>query len=144
MYAATSGEIVVAGEPVSIMSPHDAQSASIRLCINMATWLRHYSVRETFSLGSSPHSNGSGRRLENGSVWATALLERVNMPIDPRTPVQALRPDQVAMVSIAKALATDAKASFPMNLSRLWSRWRSGYCLIKCVTWSPKVAHFST
>jgi ABC-type sugar transport system ATPase subunit len=40
---------------------------------------------------------------------AQELLERVGLDIDPRAPVERLRPDEVAMVSIAKAIATDAK-----------------------------------
>jgi ABC-type sugar transport system ATPase subunit len=110
VYAATSGEIAVAGEPVSIMSPHDAQAAGIAVVHQHGNLVASLSVEENLLLGNPlPTRMGAVVDWKAVRTRAAALLERVNMPIDPRTPVQALRPDQVAMVSIAKALATNAK-----------------------------------
>jgi ABC-type sugar transport system ATPase subunit len=110
VYAATSGEIVVAGEPVSISSPHDAQAAGIAVVHQHGNLVASLSVEENLLLGKPlPTRMGAVVDWKAVRAQAAALLERVNMQIDPRTPVKALRPDQVAMVSIAKALATDAK-----------------------------------
>ncbi len=110
VYAATAGEIAVAGKPVSIASPHDAQTARIAVVHQHGNLVASLSVEENLLLGKPlPARMGAVVDWKAVRARAAALLERVNMPIDPRTLVQALRPDQVAMVSIAKALATDAK-----------------------------------
>ena len=110
VYAATSGEIAVAGEPVSITSPHDAQAAGIAVVHQHGNLVASLSVEENLLLGKPlPTRMGAVIDWKAVRARARALLDRVEMSIDPRMPVQSLRPDQVAMVSIAKALATDAK-----------------------------------
>lgn len=110
LYEATAGEIRVAGELVRIASPHDAQAAGIAVVHQHGNLVASLSVQENLLLGKPlPRRAGSVIDWTKVRREASSLLEHVNLSIDPRTLVQSLRPDQVAMVSIAKALATKAK-----------------------------------
>jgi ABC-type sugar transport system ATPase subunit len=110
VYQPDAGEILVEGRPVRFGSPHDAQAAGIAVVHQHGNLVPSLSVQENLLLGEAlPRRMGL---LVNWSVVrarARQLLERVGLAVDPSAPVASLRPDEVAMVSIAKAIATNAR-----------------------------------
>ena len=68
------------------------------------------SVRENLALADSLPRRG-GIFVDWGAMERRAkkLLDRVGLRIDPKTEVSKLRPDESAMVAIAKAIGSDAK-----------------------------------
>ena len=111
VYPSDGGEIQVGGKAMSFHDPHEAQAAGIAVVHQHGNLVPSLSVQENLLLGES-----LPRRLGVLIDWpavrrrTTQLLERVGLKdIDPAALVASLRPDEVAMVSIAKAIATNAK-----------------------------------
>ena len=106
----TSGAIFVEGAEVRIDTPQMAQSFGVAVVHQHFNLAADLSVRENLFLGHS------FPRRWNGLVdWrsltekAQALLDRLGLKIDPCANVADLRPDELAMIAIARAVATDAK-----------------------------------
>jgi ABC-type sugar transport system ATPase subunit len=104
------GEIRIAGDAVQFKNPQDAQAKGIAVVHQHANLVKSLSVQENLWLGT-PLPRHMGALIHWGAVTrqAQSLLERVGLDIDPRASVDRLRPDEVAMLSIAKAIVTDAK-----------------------------------
>ncbi len=106
----TSGSILVGGREVVVASPQEAQALGIAVVHQHFNLVPHLSVRENLLLAESlPRRAGLLVDWPAVEERARALLERVGLKIDPRTEVAKLRPDEVAMVSIAKAIGSDAR-----------------------------------
>ena len=111
VYQCDAGEIRVDGRPVAFGDPHEAQAAGIAVVHQHGNLVPALSVQENLLLGAA-----LPRRLGVLIDWPAVrrrtgqLLERVGLrDIDPASLVSSLRPDEVAMVSIAKAIAADAR-----------------------------------
>lgn len=106
----TSGSIVVGGREVAMASPQEAQALGIAVVHQHFNLVPQLSVRENLLLAESLPRRASvlidWRVVEER---ARSLLDRVGLKIDPRVEVASLRPDEVAMVSIAKAIGSYAK-----------------------------------
>jgi ABC-type sugar transport system ATPase subunit len=107
---ATSGSIFVEGAQVRIDTPQAARSLGVAVVHQHFNLAADLSVQENLFLGHE------FPRRWNGLVdWrsltkkAQALLARLGLKIDPRANVGDLRPDELAMIAIAKAIASDAK-----------------------------------
>ncbi len=110
VYQANGGQILVDGRVVHFNHPHAAQAAGIAVVHQHGNLVQSLTLQENLMLGERlPRRAGVFIRWRAVQERAARLLRRVGLSIDPTTLVSALRPDQVAMVSIAKALATDAK-----------------------------------
>ena len=108
--APTSGAIAVDGREVTIASPQDALAKGIVAVHQHSNLVPQLSVRENLFLGEKPPLRWSG--LINWPALdrrARDLLARIGLDLDPRALISALRPDQVALVSIAKAIGSHAK-----------------------------------
>ncbi|MFP4502919.1 MAG: sugar ABC transporter ATP-binding protein [Candidatus Hydrogenedentota bacterium] len=107
---ADSGEILLEGVPVSIRSPHHAQELGISMIYQEFNLSPFLSVAENIFLGRAPRLGKSPlinwRRMR---ADAHAILDRINVKIDVRLPVNELSVAQQQMVEIAKALAFEAK-----------------------------------
>lgn len=105
-----AGEIRLAGAATALHSPQDAQAQGISVVHQHANLVKSLSVQENLWLGRTlpTYANAFVNWPELGRL-ARKLLDRVGLDIDPRASVDSLRPDEVAMLSIAKAIATDAK-----------------------------------
>jgi ABC-type sugar transport system ATPase subunit len=106
----TSGSIFVEGAEVRINTPQTAQSYGVAVVHQHFNLAADLSVRENLFLGHDLP------RRWNGLVdWrsltekARTLLDRLGLKIDPRANVGDLRPDELAMIAIARAIASDAK-----------------------------------
>ena len=106
----TSGSIFVEGAEVRIDSPQMAQSFGVAVVHQHFNLAADLSVQENLFLGHD------FPRRWNGLVdWraltekARGLLDRLGLKIDPRANVGDLRPDELAMIAIARAVASEAK-----------------------------------
>ena len=105
-----AGVIRIDGKVAAIHSPHDAQAQGIAVVHQHANLVKSLSVQENLWLGKPlPTYANAFVNWRELSRRARQLLDRVGLDIDPRASVDRLRPDDVAMISIAKAIATDAK-----------------------------------
>lgn len=105
-----AGTIRVDGELMHFDNPHDAQAHGVAVVHQHANLVKSLSVQENLLLGRPlpTYANAIVNWREVGRR-ARHLLDRVGLDIDPRAAVDRLRPDEVAMISIAKAIATNAK-----------------------------------
>jgi ABC-type sugar transport system ATPase subunit len=110
VYAASAGDISVRGKPVNISSPQDARRCGIEVVHQQANLIRTLSVQENLFLGQSLPRRARVL-VDWQSVRRTAerTLARVGLDIDPSAVVSTLKAETMALVSIAKALASDAK-----------------------------------
>lgn len=105
----TAGTILVDGKEVSFAGPHDAVAAGIAVVHQHSNLIPGLSVEENLWLGE-PLPRIAGTLINWRAVRAKAreIMARVHLDVAPETLVSDLRPDQRAMVSIAKAVASDA------------------------------------
>jgi ABC-type sugar transport system ATPase subunit len=110
VHSATAGEILVGGRPVNIATPQDARAAGIEVVHQQGNLIPSLSVQENLFLGQVLPRRGKVL-IDWKSVRrrAEAVLTRVGVHVDAAAPVSRLRADEIAMVSIAKALSTNAQ-----------------------------------
>lgn len=103
-----SGPILLDGQEVHIDSPIKAEQLGLSAVYQNIMLARHLSVAENIFLGQQPKKRGM---IDWKKMYedAEAVLEEVNLDVDPRALVKDLTPVQQEMVAIAKALARRAK-----------------------------------
>jgi ABC-type sugar transport system ATPase subunit len=106
----TEGSILVRGAEVSLSSPHDASARGIAVVHQHFNLVPQISVSENLFLSQSMPRR-AGLFVDWGAMerQAAKLLNRVGLDLDPRREVSTLRPDEAAMVAIAKAIGSDAR-----------------------------------
>src|SRR5271167_4797876 len=106
----TEGQILVNGAEVSLSSPHEASSLGIAVVHQHHNLVPQISVCENLLLSESmPRRAGMFVDWRAMQQRAERLLDRVGLKVDPWIEVSKLRPDQSAMVAIAKAIGSKAK-----------------------------------
>jgi ABC-type sugar transport system ATPase subunit len=107
----TSGSVAINGVEVDMRNPQQAQSLGVSVVHQHGNLVSDVSVTENVLM-----VDGLGRRAGVLVNWKSAharardLLRRVGLKdLDPRREVSTLGPHESAMVSVAKALATNAK-----------------------------------
>ena len=106
----TEGKILIEGAEVALPSPHAAGALGIAVVHQHFNLAPQISVAENLFL-----TEGLPRRAGVFIDWSEAYkrsrdrLARVGLHIDPRLEVSQLRPDEAAMVAIAKAIGTNAR-----------------------------------
>ena len=134
-YAATAGNVLVEGAAVSISHPREATAAGIAVVHQHANLVPGISVAENLWLGEP-----LPRRLGGLVDWrrvherAREVLAAVGLDVPTRADVSSLRPDQLAMISIAKAISGNARiiildeptnALLPHEVERLFDQMRT-------------------
>ena len=104
-----SGEIRVNDKVVNFANPREATEAGISIIHQELNLIPYLSVAENIFLGREPVTRLGmvDRRTMNRD--AAKLLERLELDVDPRTPVYKLRVGAQQLVEIAKALSTAAR-----------------------------------
>src|ERR1700677_4491432 len=106
----TAGAIFVGGRPVELASPQQAQGLGIAVVHQHFNLVPQLSVAENLFLSHTlPRRAGVFVNWGETRRQAEKLLARVGLKIDPATEVSQLRPDESAMVAIAKAIGADAR-----------------------------------
>ncbi len=106
----TRGAIFIDGNPVVFNGPHDAVVAGIAVVHQHANLISSLSVEENIWLGK-PLPRHMGALVDWRSVRTRAreIIDYVGLKVQPGAIVGDLRPDQRAMISIAKAIASNAR-----------------------------------
>ena len=109
IYTADDGEFFLAGRPLHVSGPKQAQEAGISIIHQEFNLMPDLTVAQNIYIGKEPRSGGfvlGERRL---NAQARELIERLHLPLDPKQVVGNLTVAKQQMVEIAKALAYDAK-----------------------------------
>jgi len=109
VYQDYDGKILLNGEEVYFSNPREAQGRGIAIIHQELNLIPYLSVAENIFLGRE-YVNRVGlvdyRRMNRETQ---ALLNKLNLQIDPRTVVSDLRVGQQQIVEIAKAISQDAR-----------------------------------
>lgn len=108
VYQRDGGDISLFGEVVEDWDTNKAKEAGVAIIHQELNMCTHLTVAENIFLGRELKKNG---RLDDGGMnQATrTILEKLNIPIDPKTPVCDLPVSRQQMVEIAKALLQNAR-----------------------------------
>jgi ABC-type sugar transport system ATPase subunit len=103
-----AGQVLLNGAPVSFRGAPEAVGAGIVMVSQETAVAPDLSVAENVLLGRLVRRRG---RVDwrASQERAAAVLQRLGLSFDPRSPVRSLRPDQRQMVEIARALSIDAR-----------------------------------
>jgi ABC-type sugar transport system ATPase subunit len=105
VFSPDAGEIFLAGQSVSFQNPRAAQDAGISIIFQELNLVPDMSVAENIFLGREPRGRLGLVDFRAMQREAKSLLERLELPIDPWTPVGRLRVGAQQVVEIAKALS---------------------------------------
>lgn len=105
---ASSGEIIIDGEVVSMNSTSEAESKGISMIYQEFNLINDLSVGENIFLGKLPRK---GLRVDWNKMHddAQAILARLNLDINSRSSVSTLSVAEAQMIEIAKSLTTGSK-----------------------------------
>jgi len=109
IYTADEGEFFLNGERFEPASPRHAQELGISIIHQEFNLMPDLTVAQNIFIGREPRAGGfflSERRLNSR---AADLIERLQLPLEPRSPVGSLTVAKQQMVEIAKALSYDAR-----------------------------------
>ncbi|WP_110677254.1 sugar ABC transporter ATP-binding protein [Salinicola sp. RZ23] len=104
----TSGEIVLDGEPVRFASTTDATRLGISIIHQELSLAPNLSVRDNIFMGREI-KGPTGIDFAEEARQTRALMEALDEPIDPLTPVEDLRLGQQQIVEIARALSVNSR-----------------------------------
>ncbi|MFG6178101.1 sugar ABC transporter ATP-binding protein [Halomonas sp. THAF12] len=104
----TSGEILLDGRPVSVASTTEAQRLGISIIHQELSLAPNLSVRDNIFMGREL-GGPTGIDYAEEERQTRLLMEELDEPIDPRTPVEELRLGQQQIVEIARALSADSR-----------------------------------
>ncbi len=110
VYPKDAGEILLDGRAVEIASPRAAQALGIGIIHQELNLMNHLSAAQNIFIGREPRGR-FGVFLDDAALdeQARHIFERMNLPLDPRTPVGELTVAKQQMVEIAKALSFDSR-----------------------------------
>jgi D-xylose transport system ATP-binding protein len=107
-YPDYGGELLIEGQQVRFSGVREAENAGIAVIYQELSLVKEMTVGENIFLGREP-SKFSVVRWEELYRRAQQLLQKLNLDIDPHTPVRNLGIGQQQLVEIAKALSQEAR-----------------------------------
>ncbi|MDP9602334.1 UNVERIFIED_ORG: ribose transport system ATP-binding protein [Variovorax paradoxus] len=110
VYRKDSGEVLLDGRPVDIESPRAAQALGIGIIHQELNLMNHLSAAQNIFIGREPRGR-FGVFIDEEAMCSEAqrIFERMNLKLDPRTPVGELTVARQQMVEIAKALSFESR-----------------------------------
>ncbi|QYZ68278.1 sugar ABC transporter ATP-binding protein [Neotabrizicola shimadae] len=105
----TEGRIEMDSREVQFRTKSDAVKAGIGIVFQELNLFPNLTVAENIFIGREPVRGGIDIDATAQREAARALMQRLEQPIDPDTPLGELRVGQQQIVEIAKALAQDAR-----------------------------------
>ncbi len=108
VYTLDEGKMKAFGQEITDMNPKKAQELGIAIIHQELNMCQHLTVKENIFLGRELVKNG---HLDEKKMYGTtkAILDRLNISIDPNEVVGNLAVSKQQMVEIAKALSTNAR-----------------------------------
>ncbi|CAN7716435.1 sugar ABC transporter ATP-binding protein [Variovorax paradoxus] len=110
VYSKDSGEVLFDGQPVDIASPRAAQALGIGIIHQELNLMNHLSAAQNIFIGREPRGR-FGLFIDEDAMRTEAerIFARMNLRLDPHTPVGELTVAKQQMVEIAKALSFDSR-----------------------------------
>ncbi|MCX8507232.1 MAG: sugar ABC transporter ATP-binding protein [Alphaproteobacteria bacterium] len=110
VYQKDTGEILLSGNPIDIRSPRHAQSLGIGIVHQELNLMEHLTAAQNIFIGREPKRLG-GIFIDEQKMnqAASDLFKRINLSLDPETPVNQLTVAKQQMVEIAKALSFQSR-----------------------------------
>ncbi|MET0626202.1 MAG: xylose ABC transporter ATP-binding protein [Pyrinomonadaceae bacterium] len=102
------GDVVIDGQVRHFTSVRDSENAGVAVIFQELSLIKGLTIGENIFLGREPRRFGVIKWEELYSR-AQRLLDELNLPLDPRTPVGHLGIGQQQLVEIAKALSQEAR-----------------------------------
>jgi D-xylose transport system ATP-binding protein len=102
------GEVFIDGQARQFHSVRDSEDAGVAVIFQELSLIKELTIGENIFLGREPRRFGVIKWEELYSR-AQKLLDELNLPLDPRTPVGHLGIGQQQLVEIAKALSQEAR-----------------------------------
>lgn len=106
---AYSGEIRVAGQPVTIRSPQDTLRCGIGIVPRHSGIFGKLTVAENVTIGAWQTHNEFLVRQQTVALQARAVMEMLGLKLEPGMPASKLSTSQARLVMIARALAINPK-----------------------------------
>ena len=108
VYAPDAGAIEIAGQPVTLANPHDAQRQGVSIIYQEFNLFPNMTVEENVFIGREPSRSGFLNRsdLRRDTLQ---LLSQLGVHLNPTALVRDLSVAQQQMVEIAKALSYNAR-----------------------------------
>ena len=107
--APDAGVVLLDGCEVRLGSPREALERGIAVISQELSLVPQLSVAENIFLGREPRGSTGLIDFPRMRADARQLLRRLDLPVDPSTPVAALRVSQQQVVEIARALSCEAR-----------------------------------
>ncbi|WP_413733812.1 sugar ABC transporter ATP-binding protein [Sodalis sp. RH21] len=104
----TSGQILLDGEPVSLGSTHQAEKLGISIIFQELNLFPNMTVMDNIFIGNEFFQRGR-INVDYQYQLAKALLERLELDVDPLTPLEELAIGHQQLVEIARALSKDTR-----------------------------------
>jgi len=109
IYTHETGSFWLDGQPLDARTPREAQERGLSIIHQELNLVPHLSVADNIWLGREPVAGAAFTRRNEQIRMTQDLLDRLHLPLDPRTLVSNLTVAKQQMVEIAKALSFDAK-----------------------------------
>ncbi|HKG12361.1 MAG TPA: ATP-binding cassette domain-containing protein [Pyrinomonadaceae bacterium] len=107
-FGSYGGDVVIDGQVRQFAGVRDSEHAGVAVIFQELSLIKGLTIGENIFLGREPSRFGVIRWEELYSR-AQKLLNELNLPLDPRTPVEQLGIGQQQLVEIAKALSQEAR-----------------------------------
>ncbi|MBW4839398.1 MAG: sugar ABC transporter ATP-binding protein [Paenibacillaceae bacterium] len=109
VYAADQGLVEMAGAPIRVHSPQEAQLAGISTVYQEINLCPNLSVAENIYIGHEPYRFGRVRWKEMNRNAERLLKERLHLDIDVTRPLESYSVAVQQLIAIARALSISAK-----------------------------------
>lgn len=104
----SSGQILLDGEPVSLTSTHQAEKHGISIIFQELNLFPNMTIMDNIFIGNEFFQRGR-INVDYQYQLAKALLERLELDVDPLTPLEELAIGHQQLVEIARALSKDTR-----------------------------------
>jgi rhamnose transport system ATP-binding protein len=109
VYRPDAGRLLLDGEEVRLGGPADARAAGIAVIYQEPTLFPDLSVAENIFMGRQPLARARRINARELRRRVEALMERLDVPLDPSRPARGLSIADQQIVEIAKALSFQAR-----------------------------------
>jgi ribose transport system ATP-binding protein len=109
IYAADEGEFYLDGERLEVAGPKQAQEMGISIIHQEFNLMPDLTVAQNIFIGREPRAGRFFLNERKLNARARELIDRLQLPLDPKRIVGGLTVAKQQMVEIAKALSYDAK-----------------------------------
>jgi len=109
VYQADGGQIEMVGKPVAFPTPKSAQDAGICIIHQELSLMNDLTAAQNIFIGREPRLRFGLLDEAKLNSDAAEIFERMNLDLDPTTPVERLTIAKQQMIEIAKALSFNSK-----------------------------------